>query len=159
MIRLVRTELLDDVAQMAYVAADLCEGEMPQHKLHQTFDVCEERNAERVCRVMQRALLTALRVILPAAVHGHCRHVGEAERELPFPPEVCIPLVHLRCGRHRSKLVESVLREYLVASALADWLEVTLPEAAPVWSRRAASALTSLSASVRATRGRRVPPI
>jgi len=56
-------------------------------------------------------------------------------------------------------ICESV-RGYLVARVLADWLSITLPEAADVWREKASEAALTLRVRARSARGalRRLSP-
>lgn len=47
-----RERVLRDVANLAYVAADIRAGRFKPHELHQTFDICEGENLERVDHII-----------------------------------------------------------------------------------------------------------
>ncbi len=127
-----RDIIIEDVADLAYVVGDVHSGERSAHRLHQTFDICAEGNIDRVNRILD---------------------LGTAEINLM-----------LRHYRHdigvRDQLVEKCVHEYLVARVMADWLAVTLPEAADVWKEKASEARSALaSATTCAPLLRRLPPI
>ena len=138
-----REEVLHDVASMAYVAADIREGKLTPHALHQTFDICEGGNLDRVTRVMDiaeaelRSVLREFNITLPDS--------GEEKEGYA---------VLLRMYAH----------EYVVARILADWLSVTLPESAGVWQEKADDALSRFRLTVEtrvcraAILSRRLPP-
>ena len=47
--------LLYDISSMAYVAGDIRADKMSAHSLHQTFDICEAGNIDRVNRLLSLA--------------------------------------------------------------------------------------------------------
>ncbi|MBD5358114.1 MAG: hypothetical protein HDR88_14145 [Bacteroides sp.] len=143
-----REELLHDISNLAYVIADVSEGKESPHTLHQTFDICEEGNTERVERLL-----------------------GLAAAEIGSEMGKGISIRHRRknyvltfCGVTEKTVakVTELAREYMVASVLHGWLSVTLPAAATFWANRRDETLSSLrSAATPPTGGftRRVSPI
>ena len=147
-----RSSLHYDISNMAYVAADIKEGTRDAHALHQTFDICGEGNADRVDSVLDLAFAEVL-VMLGAMVTGGRIHGSrQGDFLLELKGEVPPPAVGL---------IREAGREYLVASALADWLAVTLPEAASAWREKASGAGSVLLAARRSCRvlPRRTSPI
>ncbi len=67
MIKINREKVLRDVANLAYVAADIKTGRYTPHELHQTFDICEGENLERIDHIIAIAL-EELRTLLPNGV-------------------------------------------------------------------------------------------
>lgn len=137
-----REGLLHDISNLAYVAADVGgEGRAP-HELHQAFDICEEGNVERVDRVLHLRF-SEVRVLLGPLlkpVRG-VAHEGEGSSRncrmvLQFRPNAVSAVLTLR--------IKEVVREYLVAMALADWLALTLPGSEGVWKERGKEAMTHL---------------
>lgn len=154
-IRLGRDDLMYDVASLAYVAADLREGEATAHRLHQTFDICEGGNRDRILRVMGCALAAVNGALAHVTLGHHSHRTGvkplPARIEITFRPGVLKPAT--------ITMLAELVREHLVSSALADWLEMTLPGAAEIWRQRAESSLAAIYPLARTTRGRYVPPI
>lgn len=144
-----RESLLYDISNLAYVVGDVRESKMEGHTLHQTFDICEKGNIDRVDHILRLAF---------AEVRAMLRHVvvREKEREthemrLPLKPGLDRECVDILAGS---------VREYLVARVLADWLSITLPEAADVWNGKASEAALAIMARTRFSRGvaRRLSP-
>lgn len=145
-----REDLLYEIAGMAYVVADVKVGQRSDHELHQTFDICEPGNVERVGHILSLAFIEATNMAsaLLRKDSAKCR----AGFRLMFRQEV---------DHSRVQLVGSLVKEYLIARVLDDWLTVTLPEAASVWNdkwRRAASAIRSASLLLPGC-ARRIPPL
>lgn len=156
-----RKELLNEIANIAYVLADVEQDTMPAHTLHQTFDVCEEENVARVYSLLALAYAEVTAVLAPVI--------------LPLPVSIIYKYVekmdsyHLRIKDGRlstSSLlrIKETVREYMIARALAGWLAVTLPGKADYWTLRGDS-LKSLLAGYASSAGsfnvkrRRVAPI
>lgn len=105
--KLNRKKLLYDIANLAYTIADT--GENNRHTLHRVRDICQDGNIDRVNSVIDLAYSKVMTVL---------------KVRLRIPPEIKL---HLKEAVH----------EYLVCCVLADWLAITLPEAADVWKFRA----------------------
>lgn len=117
-----REKVLRDVANLAYVAADIREGRFRPHELHQTFDICEGENLERIDHIIAIATeeLKHLLAVYP---------LPESEMTAAH----CYNPAHTQC----SELSALYCHEYVVARVLGDWLSITLPEAAIVWQDKA----------------------
>lgn len=142
--------LLYDISNMAFVAADIARDSMTAHRLHQVFDVCESGNRDRVERILGIAFAevgTMLRKIASVA--------GDSSDSYRFM------LKREDIGEEWRVRLQEAVHEFMTARALADWLSITLPEAADVWKEKAAEARASLLAAASLSRRirRRVPPI
>lgn len=157
-------EVLYDVGNLAYVTADVRADENGDHRLHSALDVCEVGNVDRVARSSLRAVLEGVR-----SLGGH----GSVAM-LEMPHESAYTLgngripesykVELRCPPHHEAWCAEVgeaLHEFVVASILADWLSITLPEGEGVWREKAGAALGRLAGSRPGCRHRvrRVSPL
>lgn len=103
-----------DIENLAFVIADTWRGRVDEHRLHQVFDICQEGNLDRVRDVVALALARL--------------HFGRN--------------VFRKCKRRER--VRVLFREYLTCAVLADWLSITLPEAAPEWLERTQLLLAEL---------------
>lgn len=167
-----REEVLHDVANLAYVVADVREGEYSAHSLHHTFDVCAPGNIERSNRILDLAIAEAENMLrIAEASYPHrpggpfCRIVSSFRQ---LSNEDIIYLRHL-------------VHEYLVTKVFTDWLEIAFPpliaasasgggaiktgadNILSIWREKCESAKSSLlsaraSLSIRCT-PRRLPPI
>ena len=106
-----------DIANLCFVIADI-HGEAGEHAVHQTADVCESGNIDRINEVLRVALAAVERVLAPV------------EKYLCHAPKRLWTLVH----------------EYLVCRGVADWLSVTLPQLAAVWREKAQLVLDAIAA-------------
>lgn len=134
-----RKRVLYDVGNLAFVVADVREDKHSAHSLHQTFDILESGNIDRVNGILDLAS-AEVGVLLN-------RHIQSGATCKVNSPE--------------DRLKRELVHQFLVARVLADWLSITLPEAAGVWKEKAAEAFDALAASLRGrvTVTRRVPPI
>ena len=124
-VRLNRQSLLHDIANLAFVIADI-HSEADEHARHQLTDICQEGNIDRVSRMMGLAYCIARETLKPlrdikrnTAIRGNCITLNQ--------------LVH----------------EFIVCSVLADWLSITIPAAAGVWKEKAQLCMRDISATVR----------
>jgi len=154
-----RESLLFDIAGMAYVVADIKEGMLDAHALHQTFDICSDDNVGRVDSLLAMAFAEAAMVMgeIVSPISGFSPYCdGNPPREFRL-----ILRAGLLCPAAVAFLREAV-REFMMARVLFGWLSVTLPEAAGVWEERAAGARRRMEETVRASQtvvNRRVSPL
>ncbi len=144
-----RDSLLYDISNLAFVIGDVREGKTDCHKLHQTFDVCEKGNIDRVDHILRLAFAEVRAMLRPVLARERKREPDDMR--LPLKSGLDMECVDVIC--------ESV-RGYLVARVLADWLSITLPEAADVWREKASEAALALKVRARSARGalRRLSP-
>ena len=144
-----RASLLYDISGLAYVVADIREGERSAHSLHQVYDICGKGNIDRVDSVLVSSFTTVALMLRRIATSEREEEPGEFR--LLFRKEIC---------REREDAIREAVKEYLVASVLADWLSLTLPEASGICNDKVSEALScvrSLSGGVRST-ARRLSP-
>lgn len=163
LIRISKAALIHDVANMAFVIADIYAGRYEGHGLHQVTDICQEGNIDRVARVAGLAFAKASSALSAIVVPE------TKKRILDLSAEVHDYVLRLRVcdGRHIPGFVKTstairikeTLHEYMVCMILADWLGVTLPEAAPEWKERAERCLSALASSGLGWYRRRLTPI
>lgn len=145
-------ELKREIAGMAYVVADVSEGKETSHTLHQTYDICEGGNEDRVDRLLRLGVAEAGVAI--AAIGG----VSIKEEYIRLRVVRGVPL-------SVAVKVREVLREYLTAAVLWGWLTVTLPGSAGVWGERKEELLGELGTAAGTVMTgaagfcRRVPPL
>lgn len=143
-----RSDLLHDISSLAYVIADVSEGKDSPHALHQTYDICQEGNIERVDSLLTLAAAEIGYALSPA---GSLSVKGDT---------------YVLRLRHKSRpimfRITELAREYMVASVLYGWLSVTLPAAADFWLHRKEDILASLRSTAAmplAAFSRNTPPI
>lgn len=146
--KILKKALLYDISNMAYTIAD--NGEPLNHGLHRVRDICQDGNIDRVSRVLGLAYSQVLSVLLPLLTPQKLN----IEKDLSARPHDYE--FHFRKDRnlrfrltkeHQLKIKETV-HEFMVCKVLADWLAVTMPEAADVWKFRADACLEALGEMV-----------
>ena len=142
--KLKKKALLYDIANMAYMIADT--GEYLNHSLHRVRDICEEGNIDRVSRVLGLAYANLLTALLPVITPRKIDLDKDTSAD-PHNYEICFrhdeAMKYVLTKEVQLKIKETS-HEYMVCMVLADWLAVTLPEAADVWKFRMEKAYESV---------------
>lgn len=151
--------LLYDISNLAYVVGDLRGDSLSAHRLHQTFDICEEGNVDRVDRLLALAFSEVGMALRKVAIEPPA--MDRLSNSDAPPEEFRLRLRRCAGGESWRIRLKEAVNEFMTARVLAGWLRVTLPEAADFWKEQADSMLESLkSLSCAAFTGhRRVPPI
>lgn len=132
-----RQQLIDDIASAAWVVADVEEGKETPHRLHQTFDICQDGNLPLTERLIGLALAEIELSLLPLLV-CQGKHKPRKGIRNNLPEDMRLRL-NIKSGRGReaaSRLIP-VIHDYIVARVLEEWLSITLPASAPTWKRKA----------------------
>lgn len=130
-----RTELLYDVANYAYVEADIMDDKQ-EHAKHQTFDVAEDGNVDRVTRMLTLAHAECVEYLYP-----YTKRMSEkVETRVDLLDNVDEYIIEMDLPKEFSKstldLLEWYIHEYMVCRVLYDWFLITKPEAAGAWKTR-----------------------
>lgn len=140
--KLSRKSLLYDISNLAFTIADT--GDNNRHSLHQVRDICEDGNIDRVNAVLHLAFSKVV------AILSRPRKSRKGKLNT-LPSEECKPTVppddfqlHIKLPPEMEFNLKETIREYLVCCVLADWLAITLPEAADVWKFRAEACFSAL---------------
>ena len=105
------------------------------HSLHQTFDICEAGNIDRVNLLLSLAFSEVGLVMRGVTESPTARDV--LSNSDPFPGEFRL-MLSAGAGSEAWRIrVKEAVHEYLVARVLEGWLSVTLPEAAEFWKQLA----------------------
>lgn len=146
--KLKKKALLYDIANIAYVIAD--QGMDSCHSLHRVRDICQEGNIDRVARILGLAYSQILAVLFPLLQvpdinvnRDLSSHPHDYEFIFNDSPEMRFSLT----AEKKLKIKETA-HEYMVCMVLADWLGITLPEAADVWKFKAQNALEQMQETV-----------
>lgn len=131
---ILRKDLLHEISNLAYVIADVSEGKESPHSLHQTFDICEEGNLDRIDSLLALAAAEVAATLFPLA--KFITRKGDYLLIIKEQP---------KCMEAK---VAALIREYMVAAVLHGWLPVTLPSAATFWSARKEQTAAALQAAV-----------
>lgn len=133
-------EVIDDVRSAAWLESQL-HPELDLHRQHEMADICEPGNIERVWRVLGLSMAEARMALTPLLADP--RMIPE-DNILQNPPEWRLDLRQPLSSTSRLYLREKV-HELLVARVMSDRTGVIIPQATPIWSTRAETALSSLA--------------
>ena len=164
--KLQKKALLYDIANLAYTIADT--GEYTRHTLHRVRDICEDGNIDRVSRVLGLAYSRILTILLPLITAPQI-NICKDNSAKPHDYEICFRHdgnLKYTLTKERKLNIKELCHEYMVCMVLADWLAITLPEAADIWKFRAEGAIKALKeisadiiGSFSASLRRRISPI
>lgn len=134
-LKFLRSELLDDIRQYAFVEADIMDAQK-EHAQHQTFDIAEDGNIDRVTRILSLAYSECVELLYPFSR----KPVEETERRddnLVEDQEYIITLeVPDTFSKSTCDLLEKYIHEYMICRVLSDWFSITKPEAAANWTAK-----------------------
>lgn len=151
-----RSELLYDIRNIGFVEADIMPEEK-EHSKHQTFDIGEDGNIDRVTRVLSLAFAECVEFLYPFSKSP----VAEIETRDDKLVEDLVYSLRLNVPETFSSttvdLLAKYIHEYLVCRVLADWFGITKPEAAANWNYRVEKAKEGIldSKSIRIRKVRR----
>lgn len=135
-LRFKREALLYDIRNVAYVESDVRATE-DEHARHQTADIGETGNVDRVTRMLNLAFQECVNFIkmYTRVKVGDCNYADDA---FGAPEEYVMMLrVPVNFTRGSVMLLKDLIHEYMVSAVLYDWLSITAPEAAAKWGERA----------------------
>jgi len=151
-------DLYREIANIAYVAADVALTADNHHRLHQTFDICEEANIERINNLLALAAEEAVNTMHNAQCIMH--NLNSMHNAPSMHNAQCIMInfdsdlttqdlgTILTADNGQRKTgnckYRELIREFLVCRVLHGWLSVTLPESAKMWHERAEALLDRL---------------
>lgn len=129
-------ELRYDIANYAYIEGQLMADEA-ENARHITMDVAECGNVDRLRRTLALAHATVQHMLYPYTKTPVERERSEAD-DMPTEPTSYDLVLRLPKGVAQGTLdlLRHYIHEYLVCRALADWVEITLPERAIVWQTK-----------------------
>lgn len=134
-LKFLRSELLYDIKNYAYVESDVM-GNERLHAQHVTCEVGEDGNVDRVSRI-----LSVVHAGVTEMLYPYTKSTPEEEEiddRLSAPEEYVIDLdVPESMSRSTLHLLERLIHEYMVYSVLGDWLSITNAEAASNWYGKA----------------------
>lgn len=135
-----REELLYDIETIGYVEGDVLKTDTP-HDKHQIQDIGQDGNVDRVTRI-----LDLVHALCLESLHKYTKEECNDGMELTDDfEETKIYVIRLKVGSRFSKttanLLEKLIHEFMVCSAVADWLGITKPDAAEKWQTKAQAAL------------------
>lgn len=148
-----RCELLYDVGNYAFVEGDLMKVES-EHDRHQTIDVVEDGNVDRVTRVLNLAHAECVELLFPYSKRPLAAE--EVRDDVLREPEVYVVELWVPWDFSQTSvdLLSPLIHEYLVYRVLEDWLSITHPESAPNWGNKLADVRGKVRKCLATGRGR-----
>lgn len=130
-----RDNLLYDIKNYAYVESDVM-SEDAQHNRHVLAEIGEAGNVDRVYRILSVVHAAVIEMLYPYTKKLPVDE--EIDNSLIAPEtyeiEMQVPDTMSRSTLH---LLSRLIHEYMVYSVLADWLDITNPQAAANWREKA----------------------
>lgn len=148
-----REQLLYDIKNYCFVEGDLMERN-DEHAKHQTFDVGEEGNIDRVTRVLDLAFASCVELCYPYSkkeLRDYNRRDDELEEEDEYVLRLKLPNGF---SSTTIDLLEKLIHEYLVYRVVADWMSITKPESEANWRRKIEEAEQQIKSSLHGRTGR-----
>ncbi len=154
-ISFMREQLLYDIRNYAFIEGSVMETDS-QHNRHMVQDVGEAGNVDRVTRVLNLAMSKCKELLYPYTKNDLQR--AELNDKLREPEVYGIVLtVPKDFSQTTLHLLKNLIHEYLVCTAVADWLSITNTEKAQVWKLKAEEAQSEIRINLhnRITKARR----
>lgn len=148
-----RDALLYDIGTLGYVEADIMQ-EAQQDAKHQTFDIGQDGNRDRVTRVMNLAMSEMVDALYPYTKHELPDDISPLDDLLRDPLVYEMRLtVPKKFSATTLRLIREFVHEYIVCRVMADWLSITKPEAAANWIAKADNIMTKTKNALNARTG------
>lgn len=147
-----RQELLYDISNVAYVEGDVMPDEALDAK-KQTLDITEDGNVDRVTRVLDLAHAMCVEYLYPFS-KTDVEDGLELDDIFKEEPIYTISLsVPKKFSTTTANLLEKLIHEFMVDSALGDWLSITNPKAAEKWQASAQGLLEEVKRKINSRTG------
>lgn len=149
-----RDQLLYDIRNAAYIEGHIMPADS-EHNRHTVIDIGEVGNVDRVTRVLDLAISHCRELLYPYVK----REIDRYTLDDKFKERASYGIV-MQVPEDFSQttltLLERLIHEYLVCSAVADWLSIAKPEKAETWAAKAydIESRIRVSAHARTTRMR-----
>lgn len=134
-INLLRKELLYDISNYSFVEGDIMDVD-DEHKRHQTIDVCEDGNIDRVTRVLNLGHSEVVELLYPytkrECADSETRDNGLESRDV-YLVDMYVPETF---ASSTIELLKNLIHEYLVCRVLADWMSITNPGSKNKWEEK-----------------------
>ena len=152
-LRFLRKELLYDIGNYSFVEGDIMDVD-DEHKRHQTIDVCEDGNIDRVTRVLNLGYSEVVELLYPYTKR-ECPH-GDARENMLVAPDVYVVDMYVpeTFASSTVELLKNLIHEYLVCRVLADWMSITNPGSTEKWEEKMEDMRGKLRSCVNSRMGR-----
>lgn len=149
-----RHAILYDVSNIGYVEADIMPDEQQDAK-HQTFDIGQDGNRDRVTRIMNLSMCEMEDALYPFT---RCEIPEEKRPMDDLLHDPCVYVMKLRVPQDFSfttlKLLRELIHEYIVCRVMGDWLGITKPDAASSWLVKAEEVMAKVKKAITSRRGK-----
>ena len=152
-LEILRTQLLYDIRQMAYVEGDVMPADA-QHTRHQVQDIGEEGNIDLVTRMMDVAVAECVEMLYPYSkkevdsstyMDDILQETGRYIVEMLVPDDF---------SRTTVTLIERYIHEYICYRVLAHWFTISAPDLAAKWLAKQEAAEVAIKDALNARIGR-----
>lgn len=133
-----RSQLLYDIKNYAYIEGSVLETEN-NHNRHMIQDVGEHGNVDRVTRVLDLAVAKCKEALYPYTKHEIHRFAMDNKLREPNVYGIVLS-VPTQFSQTSLTLLEKLIHEYLVCTAVADWMSITNPAKEQTWKQKAEDA-------------------
>lgn len=148
-----RKQLLYDIGNYSYVEGDLMQADDP-HQRHQAQDVVQDGNVDRVTRVLNLAFAECVDLLYPySKAEMRCGAVLNDELIESYK-YVAVLSVPQSFSATSAMLLETLMHEYMVCKAMADWMSITNPQSSEKWERKIEDLKEKMTECVNARSGR-----
>jgi hypothetical protein len=131
-----RKAVFDDVAQYAYVEADIMPDDNTDAR-HQLFDIVQDGNIDRPIRVLDLAIQEVIQMLYPYAYTALPQEIEQLDNSFPTQDSYAISLtVPDGFALNTFEYIRALIHEYLVCRVLCDWLSICKPSAVPNWNAK-----------------------
>lgn len=149
-----RSQLLYDVRNMGFVEGDIMSDEQQDAK-HQTQDIGEAGNVDRVTRVLNLAMSEVVEALYPYTKHDIPDGAEPLTDVLEEPDEYTIRLsLPGDFSATTYRLLRDLIHEWLVCRVLGDWLSITKPDAAANWLAKGEDMLAKVKKAIASRKGK-----
>lgn len=149
-----RSQLLYDIKNLGYVEGDLM-ADNQQDAKHQTQDIGEWGNVDRVTRVMNLAMSEAVEALYPYTKHDIPDGAEPLADTFEEPEEYTIQLtLPGDFSATTFRLLRDLIHEWLVCRVMGDWLSITKPDAAANWLAKAEDILAKVKKAIASRKGK-----
>lgn len=148
-----RSELLKDIGNNAYVEADVMKTD-DEHDRHQVFDIVQDRNVERVTRVLDLTFAEVNELCYPftkADVEDYTSDTNIYEEAYEYT--ICMNVPN-DFSQTTVVLLKQLIQELLTCRVLEDWFSITKPESAANWGQKAENVRIRINRALFARTGR-----
>lgn len=156
-----KKSLLYDIANLAYIIANMHK-DLPEAVPYvRITDICEEGNRDRVARVLGLAWSHIAQLLAPISLPPP----GPLRRDFSARVRDYRLTFRKRLSPQLKLKITETAREFMVCIVIADWLGMILPHSAAVWKSRMEKAGDLLSTLVGEASGftgaftRKIPPL